>query len=114
MEVAVRTARRKRLAAVGEAKEARRAAKDALALQAEVARLHKLLAGASVGPLPARPNGYIQHMAEPPAGQPRDAHTTTDIPAPRNARHASWSRSAPSAALKSGDKGTRLSVAQDQ
>ena len=40
--------RRKRLAAVGQAQEARRAAKDALALRSEVARLHKLLAEAGI------------------------------------------------------------------
>ncbi len=40
--------RRKRLAAVEQSKEARRAAKDALALRAEVARLDKLLAEAGV------------------------------------------------------------------
>ena len=42
------TARRKRLAAVEDAKEARRAAKDAFSLAAEVGRLHKLLADAGV------------------------------------------------------------------
>ena len=42
------SARRKRLAAVERSKEARRAAKDALALQSEVARLRKLLADAGV------------------------------------------------------------------
>ncbi len=42
------SSRRKRLAAVERSKEARRAAKDALALQAEVARLDKLLADAGV------------------------------------------------------------------
>ena len=41
-------ARRKRLAAVGDAAEARRAAKDALAQEAEVRRLRKLLADAGV------------------------------------------------------------------
>ena len=41
-------ARRKRLAAVGDAAEARRAAKDALAQEAEVRRLHRLLADAGV------------------------------------------------------------------
>ena len=41
-------ARRKRLLAVEDAKEARRAARDALALQAEVARLRELLAEAGV------------------------------------------------------------------
>lgn len=42
------SSRRKRLAAVERSKDARRAAKDALALRAEVARLHKLLADAGV------------------------------------------------------------------
>ena len=42
------SSRRKRLAAVERSKEARRAAKDALALRAEVSRLHKLLADAGV------------------------------------------------------------------
>ena len=42
------SSRRKRLAAVEQSKEARRAAKDALALQSEVARLGKLLADAGV------------------------------------------------------------------
>ena len=42
------SSRRKRLAAVEQSKEARSAAKDALALQAEVARLGKLLADAGV------------------------------------------------------------------
>ena len=42
------SSRRKRLAAVARSKDARRAAKDALALQAEVARLGKLLADAGV------------------------------------------------------------------
>ena len=42
------SSRRKRLAAVERSKEARRAAKDALALRAEVARLHKLLGDAGV------------------------------------------------------------------
>ena len=41
-------ARRKRLAAVEDAAEVRRAAKNALALEAEVRRLHKLLADAGV------------------------------------------------------------------
>ena len=41
-------ARRKRLAAVEESKDARRAAKDALGLRAEVARLRELLADAGV------------------------------------------------------------------
>ena len=43
-----KVARRKRLAAVEDANHARRAAKNALALQAEVRRLHKLLAQAGV------------------------------------------------------------------
>ena len=42
------SSRRKRLAAVERSKDARRAAKDALALRAEVARLDKLLADAGV------------------------------------------------------------------
>ena len=42
------SSRRKRLAAVERSKEARRAARDALALRAEVARLDKLLADAGV------------------------------------------------------------------
>ena len=43
------SSRRKRLAAVEETKQVRRAAKDALSLQAEVARLTKLLSDSGVG-----------------------------------------------------------------
>ena len=57
--------RPKLLAAIGEVKEARRAARDTLALPAELVRLHGFLAdggGASGWPspmsIPARPNGY--------------------------------------------------------
>ena len=57
--------RRKLLAAIGEVKEARRAARDTLALPAELVSLQGFLAdadGASGWPspmsIPARPNGY--------------------------------------------------------
>ena len=55
--------RRKRLAAVEEAKEARRAAKDALALRAEVARLRELLAEAGVASDRHRPMSLRREVA---------------------------------------------------
>lgn len=57
------SARRKRLAAIEEAKEARRTAKDALALKAEVARLRGLLAEAGVESRRYRPMALRREVA---------------------------------------------------
>jgi len=56
-------ARRKRLLALEEAKEARRTAKDALALEAEVARLRQLLAEAGVESRRYRPMALRREVA---------------------------------------------------